>query len=78
MSMARVRTAMESGSKVIKKYLTCVEFPRKMTIAKVPVAKHFIVSAILWKFRDCQYGYQSSNFFNVQPLALGQYLSHTE
>lgn len=50
-SMARVWNAVKWGFKEIKRYFTHVDFPRKMTIEDVPVAKLFVVFTILWYFR---------------------------
>lgn len=70
--MARVRTTMEWGLQDIKSYVTPVDFPRQMTISKVPVGKLFVVSTIRWYFRVCSYGLKRVSFFDMYPRTIQQ------
>lgn len=73
--MAMVRISVEWAFKDVKKYFTHVDFSRKNVLGKVPVAKWFIVSAILWNFRACFYGAQTSRYFDCAPPAFEEYVA---
>lgn len=74
-SMSLVRVSVEWAFKDLKKYFTHVDSSRKMVLQKVPVAKWYLVSAVLWNFRACMYGSQSATFFNCSAPSFEDYIS---
>lgn len=50
-----VLIAVEWALRDVNKYFTHDEFAGKMIIGDVPVAKWYVVCALLWSFRACLY-----------------------
>lgn len=77
-SMTCVGTAKNWECKEFKKYFTSVFSPIKTTIAKVPIAKLFVVSIILWDYIACLYGSQICFSFKLQPSTLKYDIAYTK
>lgn len=77
-SMSSVRIAVEWPFGGISTYFAFVDFKKNLKLYLQAVGKLYIVSIILYNARVCLYGNTGSNFFEIQPPSLEEYLGFTE
>ena len=73
-SMSRVRISVEWTFGKLLQYFSFVDFKRNNKVLLQPVAKYYIVAAILTNCHTCLYGSLTSTFFQVDPPQLETYL----
>lgn len=76
MSMARV--TVEWFFKEVKLYWTSVDFKRKLRINESGVSTMYIAAVLLTNFRNCVYPNSISQYFEVEPPSLEEYLNHKD
>jgi hypothetical protein len=73
--MSKVREVVEWAFANLIKNWAFLDFRASMMVFKSPVAKYYIIAAFLMNCRSCFYGNQTMQYFDCEPLTLGQYLS---
>lgn len=73
-SMSRVRISVEWTFGKLLQYFSFVDFKRNNKVLLQPVAKYYIVAALLTNCHTCLYGSLTSTFFQVDPPQLETYL----
>ena len=72
-SMASVRESVEWGFALIASKFAFVDYHKNIKVYLQPVAKYYIVSALLTNANTCLYGSQVASYFNMQPPTLKEY-----
>ena len=75
-SMSRVRISVEWTFGKICQYFSYIDFKRNNKVLRQPVAKYYLVAALLTNCHTCLYGSLTSTFFNVDPPSLETYLAN--
>ena len=73
-NMASVRVAVEWGFAKMSQIFAFLAFHHNQKVFLQPIAKYWIVGAILCNCHTCLYRSQTSKYFNLQPPALHDYL----
>ena len=73
--MSKVREVVEWAFANLIKNWAFLDFRASMMVFKSPVAKYYIIAAFLMNCRSCFYGNQTMQYFDCEPMNLGQYLS---
>ena len=74
-AMSSVRESVEWGFGKIIPYFAWLDFAKNQKIFLQPVAKYYVVGAILTNCHTCLYGSQMSQFFDLEPPLLEHYLT---
>lgn len=74
--MSKVRTSVEWGFGKIIQYFAYLDFKKNLKVLLQPVAKFYLVGAILTNCHTCLYGSLTSTFFELDPPLLETYLSN--
>ena len=72
--MSKVRVSVEWGFGKICTYFAYLDFKKNLRVLLQPVAKYYIVGALMTNCHTCLYGSLSSTFFEVGPPYLETYL----
>jgi hypothetical protein len=73
--MSKAREVVEWEFANLIKNWDFLDFRASMIVFKSPVAKYYIIAAFIMNCRACFYGNQTMQYFDCEPLTLGQYLS---
>ncbi|XP_055342334.1 uncharacterized protein LOC129590913, partial [Paramacrobiotus metropolitanus] len=73
-AMSTVRESVEWGFKEVVKEFAFVDFKKQMKIFENPVNKIFRIAVLLTNCRNCLYPNQASQYFNLEPPFLKEYL----
>lgn len=73
--MSRVRQAVEWGFGIVTSKWPYVDYKKRNKLLMSPVAKTYLCAMILCNFHCCLYENQVSQFFNLEPPSLTNYLS---
>ena len=74
--MSEVRVSVEWGFGKIIQYFAYLDFRKNLKVLLQPVAKYYIVGALLTNCHTCLYGSVTSSFFDMEPPTLEQYLAN--
>ena len=74
--MSKVRSSVEWGFGKIIQYFSYLDFNKNLKVLLQPVAKFYLVGALLTNCHTCLYGSLTSTYFNVDPPSLNVYLSN--
>ena len=74
-SMSHVREVVEWGFGDIVQLFAFLDFKKNMKLFLQPVGKMYIVGALLVNCHTCLYGNKTSQYFNLDPPALEEYLN---
>ena len=72
-SMSEVRVAVEWIFGDIVNYFKFLDFKKNLKVGLSPVAKMYIVCALLHNARNCLYGSITSTYFQLQPPIIEEY-----
>ena len=72
--MSTVRECVEWQFGKILTYFAFLDFKKNLKIFLQPVAKMYLVGALLTNCHTCLYGSQTSDFFGLNPPAIEEYL----
>ena len=70
---AAIRVEWEFG-KILKNF-AFLDFRKNLKVLLSPVAKYYLVGALLTNCHTCLYGSQTSRYFNLEPPLLEHYLA---
>ena len=73
-NMASVRVSVEWGFAKIIQIFAFLSYFHNQKVFLQPIAKYWIVAAILCNCHTCLYGSQTSKYFDVKPPELDEYL----
>ena len=74
--MSKVRSSVEWGFGKIIQYFSYLDFNKNLKVLLQPVAKFYLVGALVTNCHTCLYGSLTSTYFNVDPPSLDVYLSN--
>ena len=74
--MSKVRVSVEWGFGKITQQFSYLDFKRNLKILLQPVAKYYMVGALLSNCHTCLYGSLTGTYFGVEPPSLETYLSN--
>ena len=72
--MSKVRVSVEWGFGKITTHFAYLDFNKNLRVLLQPVAKYYVVGALMINSHTCLYGFLSSTFFEVDPPCLETYL----
>ena len=72
--MSRVRQSVEWGFKKIISQFAILDYKKNLKLHLQPVALYYLVGTIMTNCHTCMYGSEVSEFFDVQPPTLEQYV----
>jgi DDE superfamily endonuclease len=75
-AMSKVRIAVEWAFRDVKMYFTHVDVPRKLKLRITPAGLWYVCGVMLWNFRVCLYGSQTSQSLDCDSVSIEEYLSH--
>lgn len=73
--MSTVRESVEWGFQKVQMLWGYVDFRRKMKVFQVPVSTLYTTATLFTNIHTCLYGAQTSQYFNLDPPTLDQYLT---
>jgi hypothetical protein len=76
-TMNRSRECVEWAFGKIIQYFAFLDFKKDLKVLLSPVAKYFIVGALLTNFHTCFYGSTTSSFFECSPPSISNYINRT-
>ena len=74
-NMSSVRACVEWGFSKITNIFAFLSFHKNLKVYLQPVAKYWIVAAVLTNCHTCLYGSQTGTYFDLQPPSLEEYLA---
>ena len=74
-SMSAVRTAVEWLFGDVINYFKCLDFKKNLKIGLSQVGKMYIVCSIIQNALTCLYGNGTSQFFDLDPPSLEDYIA---
>ncbi|CAH3124171.1 unnamed protein product [Pocillopora meandrina] len=74
--MSKCRLSVEWGFGKILQYFTYLDFQRNLKVLLQPVAKYYLVGALLINCHTCLYGSLTGTYFDLEPPSLETYLSN--
>ena len=74
-NMASVRVAVEWGFAKITQIFAFLAFHHNQKVFLQPIAKYWVVAALLTNCHTCLYNAQTAKYFDVQPPDIEEYLS---
>ena len=72
--MSKCRICVEWGFGKILQYSTYLDFQRNLKVLLQPVAKYYLVGALLINCHTCMYGSLTGTYFDLEPPSLETYL----
>ena len=76
-NMASLRTCVEWGFGKILRIFAFLAFHKNQKVYLQPVAKYWLVAALLCNCHTCYYGSQTAKYFDISPPSNDEYLSKT-
>ena len=73
-NMSKVRVSVEWGFGKICNYFAYLDFKKNLKVLLQPVAKYYIVGALMTNCHTCLYGSVTSTFFEVELPSIETYL----
>ena len=73
---AEMIKCVEWGFGKILQYFTYLDFQRNLKVLLQPVAKYYLVGALLINCHTCLYGSLTGTYFDLEPPSLETYLSN--
>ena len=74
--MSKCRICVEWGFGKILQYFMYLDFQRNLKVLLQPVAKYYLVGALLINCHTCLYGSLTGTYFDLEPPSLETYLSN--
>ena len=74
--ISKCRICVEWGFGKILQYFTYLDFQRNLKVLLQPVAKYYLVGALLINCHTCLYGSLTGTYFDLEPPSLETYLSN--
>ena len=74
-AMSKVRVGVEWVFGDIVNFFKFLDFKKNLKIGLSPIAKMYMVCALLTNVRTCVYGSMTSSYFNLDPPTLAEYLA---
>ncbi|KAK6180681.1 hypothetical protein SNE40_008686 [Patella caerulea] len=75
--MSSVRECVEWEFGKIINLFAFLDFKKNLKVMLQPVAKYYLVGALISNRHTCLYGSQTSSFFQLQPPTIEEYLGRT-
>lgn len=75
-AMSKVRISVEWGFGKIIQYFGYLDFHKNLKVLLQPVAKYYLVGALLTNCHTCLYGSVIGTYFDLEPPTLETYLSN--
>lgn len=73
--MSKVRESVEWGFNKVVQLFAFVDFKKNLKMGLQPVGLYYSVAMLLCNCHTCIYGSQTSDYFNLFPLKLEEYLN---
>ena len=74
--MSKVRICVEWGFGKIIQYFAYLDFQRNLKILLQPIAKYYVIGALLTNCHTCLNGSVTVTYFDLEPPSLERYLSN--
>ena len=74
--MSKCRTCVEWGFGKLLQYFTYLDFQKNLKVLLQPVAKYYLVGALLINCHTCMYGSLTGTYFDLEAPSLETYLSN--
>ena len=74
-AMSKVRIGVEWVFGGIVNFFKFLDFKKNLKLGLQPIGKMYIVCTFLMNLRTCMYGSMTSNYFNIDPPTVEEYLA---